>query len=256
MIDFRALENIKGKETKPIIAPIIQLFQKLEESFSEMLSSFKDEFQKVMDESSKEIVDLKLKVKTLEKTVEKLEERIDDNDSYERRDTLIFSGKKIPTARNVENTAELVCQLVKDNLQITLAPSDISVAHRLNAQNNSQRPEKRSIIAKFCRRDLKNDILFSARKKKCPDLFVNECLTPCQQTISFVLRRAKREFPDLISGTTTFDGKNFVWVKPPNPSAPGAKDTRLKVSTHAKLLEFCTRTLSKPLAHYLTEWTH
>ena len=86
--------------------------------------------------------------------------------------------------------------------------------------------------------------------------FVNEFLTPARQTISYVLRKAKKEFPHVISGSTSFDGKVFVWVKPPNPDAPRARDLRVEVSSHSKLMDFCTKTLEKPLSHFIQEWTH
>ena len=258
MSDFSVLEDIQlsSKDGKAIVPAILSLFQNLQDSFTTMLDSFKQEFVSLLNEKDEKISALTTKVSVLEKHVERLEERIDDNDTYERRDTLIISGKKVPPSQQNENCFELVANILRNNLNISVNLSDISVCHRLGNKGPSQRPDRRSLIVKFCRRDLKMDIVNSARKKKPADLFCNECLTPCQQTISYVLRKAKRELPDLISGSATFEGKNFVWVKPPNPSAPGAKDLRLKISTHKKLEDFCNKTLKKPLSHFITEWTH
>ena len=120
----------------------------------------------------------------------------------------------------------------------------------------SHGPDRRDIIVKFCRRDSKNDLVAASRRVKANQFFINESLTPLRQTIAFVLRKAKREFPEKISGSTTLDGKNYVWIQPPNPNAPGAKATRLAVHTHDRLTSFCEKTLGKPLTHFIDTWTH
>ena len=66
----------------------------------------------------------------------------------------------------------------------------------------------------FCKRSTKLDLLSSACRKKADNSFVNESSTPIAHIISYVLRKAKQQHPDNISGSTTFDGKNYVWVKP------------------------------------------
>ena len=100
---------------------------------------------------------------------------------------------------------------------------------------------------------MKTDILSRARRAKMDGFYANEHLTPLQHTISYVLRKAKREFPAIVSGTTTYDGKNFVWVK---PARPGARDSKVHVANRKKLEEFCSRALSKPLSHFIKEWKH
>ena len=47
-----------------------------------------------------------------------------------------------------------------------------------------------------------------------------------------------------------------MWVKPPNHQAKGAKDLKVAVNTHARLVEFCEKTLNKPLTHFIDDWTH
>ena len=258
MADLSVLNglNLSSKDGKLLVPAMIEVFKSIQDSFTNMFDTFKHEFKSMIKEKDTKIDALTLKVSVLEKTVERLEERLDDNDTYERRDTLILSGRKVPVVQPNENPTNILCTLLKDNLNYSVNSNEISVCHRLGAKSASQKPDRRSLIVKFCRRDTKVDVLSSARKGKPSDLFINECLTPCQQTISYVLRKAKKEFPNIISGTTTFEGKNFVWVKPPNPDARGAKDLRLKISTHQKLVDFCTKTLRKPLDHFVSEWTH
>ena len=120
----------------------------------------------------------------------------------------------------------------------------------------SKNPNQRSIIVKFCRRDRKIEILTAARQSKVQQFFVNEHLTATQKAIGFVLRKAKREFPDVVSGSTTFDGKHCVWVKPPNPDAPGARDAKITIQTYEKLSQFCTRTLGKPVSYFIDDFPH
>ena len=56
----------------------------------------KEECQKVISSKDKEISELERDVSDLKKTVTKLEEFIDDQDAYERRDTIIVSGNNLP----------------------------------------------------------------------------------------------------------------------------------------------------------------
>ena len=260
MEDFSVLEDISlsSKDGKAIVPAVLSLFQSYHEKLDTMFSSLKNDFVLLLKKKDEEIVELKNSMTVLQRKVVVLEDRIEHNDSYERRDTLVFSGKSVPVKLNPESSSEIICNLLKNFLNMEINPLEISVSHRLPGNNNnpSTTSERTPIIAKFCRREIKIDILNRARKKKPEDLFINECLTPMQQTISYVLRKAKRDFPNIVSGSTTFDGKNFVWIKAPNPAARGAKDTRTQVSTHRRLEEFCIRTLNKPLTDYVREWKH
>ena len=155
-----------------------------------------------------------------------------------------------------ENCSLAVRNLLKEKLNVVVSEGDISVSHRLDAKMNSQRPDKRSFIVKFCRRTTKTDLMASARRKKPANFFVNECLTPTQRAIGYVLRKAKREFPHIVSESTTFDGKHFVWVKSPNPDARGARDTKQPISSYERLKTFCTNVLGKPVDHFTDKWPH
>ena len=182
-----------------------------------------------------------------------MEERIEDNESYERRDCLVFSGAKIPPHANDENCISIIQELARNNLKISIPENEISVAHNVGTRNPTQSGNKRSIIAKFCRRNTKMDVLSSARKMKIENLFVNESLTPQQRTIGYVLRRARRDRPDRISGSTTVDGKHYVWIKPVNSSAPASKNNKLLIGTIEKLRRFTLEYLEKPLSAYIDE---
>ena len=124
------------------------------------------------------------------------------------------------------------------------------MAHRLGPKPTSG-IDRRSIIVKFVRRSLKDEILKTARKKKAQDLYINESLTPTRQSITHAIRNARREFPEKVSGYTTIDGSIYVWIKPPNPTAPGARDSRMEVSTLAKLDKFCQKNFSFPSERFM-----
>ena len=55
----------------------------------------KEEFVNMMSERNEAVVKLETEVVTLKDRISKLEERMECNDSYERRDTLVFSGSTI-----------------------------------------------------------------------------------------------------------------------------------------------------------------
>ena len=117
------------------------------------------------------------KIATLKYDIIKLEDKLQDNDSFERRDTVILSGEKLPNLN--ENTSSIVRTQLKDNMNITVHTEDICTAYELGGKSN-----KKSIIVELCRRDIKNDLVTAYRRSQ-PDqfFFVNECLTPQRQTI-------------------------------------------------------------------------
>jgi hypothetical protein len=85
-------------------------------------------------------------------------------------------------------------------------------------------------------------------------MYVNESLTKTRSTVMYALRRAKRQLPEKISGIGSMDGRVCVWVKPPNPSAVGARNTRMFVNTRKKLEEFCDEILNTPMASFIENW--
>ena len=133
-------------------------------------------------------------------------------------------------------------------------PAEISIAHRLGSKPTSG-TDKRSIIARFCRRKSKYDVLNAARKNKPTDLYVAESLTPTKQKITQALHKAKKMFPAKISGYTTIDGTVYAWIAPPNPSAPGAQNSRVKVNNMDRLEKLFQDILNLPVAHFLHKRT-
>ena len=227
--------------------------KKIVEAITLQLRALRIEFRERLEEKEKEITSLKEEVTKLKRTVSTLEEKLDDAEAYQRRDTLIFSGPGMPAGVIGENSPQIICDVLRNKLNLNVNRSDLSTAHRVGRKPVNQQPDRRSVIAKLCRRDLKVDILNACKQLK-PDIYVNESLTPVRSTIMFVLRKAKRVFPKKISGYNSRDGNVYVWTKPSNPSAIGARDIRTVVNTRLALEEFCTATLGVPLTEFVERW--
>ena len=173
--------------------------------------------------------------------------------SVRTRDVLIFSDKTFPLCSKDENCLQTVRNLTRQHLNYYLPENEISITHRLGANNSNE--NKRSKIVKFYRKSTKTVILAAALKKKAPNSFVNECLTPTQRAIGYVLRKAKREYPNIISGSTTFGGIHNVWIRPPNPDAAGAQNGKQTITSLDRLETFCTWVLNKPVSYFIENWS-
>lgn len=232
---------------------IVEALQEKLDAIQGQLEGVKNEFLEALTSKETRIEDLECEVRTLKMKLSRVEERVDDADAYERRDTLLITGDDVPVVRDGEVCCEVVRELIKDKLKLNIAQSDISTCHRLGRKSVSQRPDKRTIALKLCRRDLKKDIISACRQLR-PKMFVNESLTPIRNTIMYGLRKAKRDHPDKISGCSSIDGRVMVWIKPLNESTPGARDTRMFVNSREKLELLCSDILKVPLESLVENW--
>ena len=240
------------------LGPAIQaVFAELKVNLDDYFASFESKLYKIIDQQDKRIAALSSQNKKLTDRIDKLEDRLDAEDAYERKDSLIFSGTKIPVFDKKEDVLSLLTDTLKTNLNYVLAPTEISVLHRLQEKKNRNgSPDHRSIYVKFCRRSVRKDILDAARRLKVPEFYTNEALTPTRQTIAFALRKAKKLYPEIVSGSTTQDGKPHVWVYPTNKNTPGAKNVKHLVHTYHRLEVFCTDIIKKPLSSLIDKWNH
>ena len=252
-MDLSALTENRNQTLKNLVPAMCEIFRSFQFNLNSILESMQKDFVKILEEQDREIKLVKTEISDMKKQIMTLEEKIEDNEAYERRDSLILSGNALPDGSTNENCLEVVQKLLTEHLSYVIQPTDISVVHRLGKKPISQKPDRRNIIIKFCRRNSKVDLLAAARRVKPSNLFLNESLTPQRQNISYALRKAKREFPHIVSGTSTSDGRVYVWVKPPNPDAPGAKDSREPVNTYSKLEIFCERFLEKKMDYFLSK---
>ena len=250
MYDLSVLTDLQPttKDCKSLIPALVSFLQNFQQKFESSFSEMKSELLSGISQRDRKISELESDVDLLKKKVTWLEESLEEGQAYERRDVLIFSGKTLPPGSKDENCLQTVRNLTRQHLNYSLPENEISITHRLGANNSEN---KRSIIVKFCRRSTKTDILAAARKKKAPNFFANECLNPTQRTIGYVLRKAKCKFPDIISGSTTFDGIHNVWIRPPNPDAAGAQNGKQTITSLDRFETFCMRVLNKPVSHFI-----
>ena len=216
----------------------------------------KTELIDLVNSKNEKIVKCENEIVLLKTEVRKLKNELDDTDAYQRRETVILSGNGVPEGNNDENCKAVVCDLVKNQLKLNLNPEDISTAHRLGRKPDSQRPDKRNIIVKLCRRDLKHDLIRASRTQVAPrNLYVNESLTPTRKKILFHLRQMKRAHPGIVSGCSSVEGRIYAFTKPSSPSSSGSsfvrRDVRHLVNDHDTLVEFCREFIRQPLDNFL-----
>ena len=246
MEDDKSLNDLLAKlkgDSKVMMTILLKQFKELREDFVKS-SAAKD----------KEIGLLKNEVKTLKQNLGKLEATIDDQDAYERRDTVIVSGNSLPEVSPGENCSDIVRQVIKEKLKIELPPTEINTIHRLGRKPMTQTPDKRPFIIKLCRRDTKKELLQAAKEQHSTSpIYINESLTPKRSTILYTLRQIKKAHPSLVTGCTSIDGRVFAFTK---STTPGGRNARHLVNHHAGLVDFCRDYVKKPLDTFLAEWAH
>lgn len=219
----------------------------------EDIKAMKTEFLAQLNLKTKQIEDLKSEVDLLKDRVSKLEERVEEAEAYERRDSLVISGPNVPPGVPGENCVALACDLFKAALKINMQTTDISTAHRVGKRPGNQEVDKRNIIVKLCRRDVKGDILNACRQLK-PKFYVNESLTPIRNSIMYVLRHAKKKPGSKVVGCTSIGGRVFAWVKSVDGSQHGSRNRRVPINTRNELETFCSEVLNEPVTNYIGGW--
>ena len=121
----------------PIFDAFHTKFDSFHSTFEIMLSDMQIKFVKMCEERDVKIDGMDNQINSMKKQIFVLESKIDDNDQYERRDTVIISGTAVPPANRDENCSEVTCRLVKDQLNVILSPLNISISRRLGEKNNN-----------------------------------------------------------------------------------------------------------------------
>ena len=132
----------------------------------------------------------------------------------------------------------------------------MSAAHRSGAKPRAQKPDRRNIVVKLCRRELKRELLYASISVRPPDIYINESLTPLRSNLLCALRRAKRRFPERISACNSIEGRVYVWVPPSSAGDGDGRDIRLNIDTSDKLMDFCDKTLKVPLSSIVDSWPY
>ena len=240
-----------NEEDEDLFSGLDGEFRKVVAILSSQISSLRNEFTNLLTSKNEEISGLKNRVGELEDKIVRLEASIDDNDAYERRDTVILSGSSVPTGETGENCGEVVRRVVKESLKIEMAPTEISVAHRIGRKSQAQSPDNRPIIVKLCRRDMKTSLITASRKLRSSTLYVNENLTAPRRKILYILRQLRKDHPGLIVGCSSYDGKVYAYTK-----STSSQNTRHLVNTRESLIEFCRRYIRVPIDNFLNDWQY
>ena len=248
-----------SKDCKALVPALLSFLEKFERNYERMFHDMKEEFKSAISERDEQIVELKNEVKLLRDKVKKIEGYADDSDAYTRRDTIILAGPAIPVTAPNENCSTLVQTIVKNELKYNLSLNDISTVHRLGPKPISQAPDKRSLIIKFCRRDIKRDLMMASKNQNKPvRLYVNESLTPPRRTIFNTLRQVKRLHPELVCGVSSFEGRVYAYTKNPNANASAvlSRDRRHLVNNYDMLVDFCREFVQLPINTFLNSWPY
>ncbi|KAI3388286.1 hypothetical protein SNEBB_000505 [Seison nebaliae] len=223
-------------------------------AFSRGLQKVREDYNNLIAEKDSQIAAISEEVIKLRERIDRLEMSADDSEMLERKNCLVLSGTGLPSATTGEICKVISSELIKDKLNLIVPPEEITSAYRVGKKPINQQPDKRSIVMKLSRPDIKKDILYASREKQNGDIFFSQNLTPLRSTFMYVLRAAKRRFPAIVSGSSCVDGRVFVYVKPPRPDAHSARDTRHLIKSKRCLEEFCSRALNVSLDSFEPKW--
>ena len=242
-INTKISKSKLSPETKEIFTVLLSIFSTLQVEKDEKILQLE-----------KNITDLEVKLREYETrtsdTISEIQQKLDGNDQYERRDTLIISGPDIPEFSAGENLKITIQNLFSQKLGLQVQNSDFSVAHRLGPKPQSG-PDRRNIIFKLCRRELVSTI-FRACKEHKPSFYVNMSLTPLRSKIFYVLRQCKRRFPQKIDGCQNSAGNITLYLKT-SPNSSNSRTEKKVVNTRQDLERILTE-LDIPLNSISVNW--
>ncbi|KAK7481913.1 hypothetical protein BaRGS_00026821, partial [Batillaria attramentaria] len=133
-----------------------------------------EKYTEQQDDMMSEINSLKGIVKTQDK-------RLHGYEQYGRRNSVrIYGLPEDARDESAHQTGVNVRKFCRDKLGVSLAETDIDIAHRLEGR---QQDRHRSVIVKFVRRDVKQQVLKQRRKLKQTGIMVTDDLTPRHQQL-------------------------------------------------------------------------
>ena len=92
----------------------------------------------------------------------------------------------------------MATDIVNSKLKVSINSGDISIADCIG-KHRANSCDRRKILVKQCRRDLKADLIGAVKTMKPSNFYNSETLTPQNETISYVVRRARKDFDQIIS---------------------------------------------------------
>ena len=144
---------------------------------------------------------------------------------------LLIDPKQLSAVENVKTTR---------NWLETIRNKDIIKYYRFGKKNSVQANDVCSIHAKLSKQELKNNIIATFRSVKPDKFFFNENLSPIQNSIMYLLRKPKKDFPKIVSDCNSIEGSVCVWINSPNHGAPDARDSKMRINDHNNFNYFCT----------------
>ena len=202
-----------------------------------------------LDERDVRIASLEDEVRALKSDRDELSLRIDDIEARGRCDDVIVSGSALPSVSGGEDTAGVVSDVLRRELNYSLAAGDVSEAFRLGKKPVTQAVDRRNVLVRFHNSSGKSDLMKACRRVKPPGLFVNENLIPARSKIQYTLRRAKRHYGDKINAVGSTNGSVFVWVRAPDQQS---RDLKMFINTTSRLRDFFEKSLGTTLSDFLS----
>ena len=209
-------------------------------------------FQKDLEEKDVKIKLLDEMIVCLENRIVKLENKLETSAANECLNEIILSGKNVPTHVASENCTNVVRTVLHDKFSLNVPPSDILKCHRIGKKPLHPRIDNRSFLLKLSNNELKKDFIKSSKVLKPEGLFIKENLTATRNSILFALRKAKHEFPNIVSGCTSIEGNVYVWMK---STTAGSRDNRMLVNSFSQLNTFCSEIVRSPVAAFVPDWS-
>lgn len=213
-------------------------------------NQMKAEKTELVNAKNTTICELQSEIVQLHGELSTLKAEIDEADSYERRDCVIFSGNLFPPATPGEDCPKVVVETLKKELKININRSEINTVHRLGAKPTGTGSDNRKMIVKFVRRDLKKEIIVASKRVK--DFYANESLTPTRRSILFSIRKIKKGHASIVKGFSTINGNVYAFTPPIGASS--GRDVRHLINTREKLAAFCREYVKKELDTFLESW--
>ena len=210
---------------------------KIDEKFSE----FKSEIAAIVAGKDERIGRLESEVGELKGKIDMLQERIEETESRDRQRDVIISGNCVCTAESENDDIEgLVHRLLRGKVNYEIPTRRLVSASRLGKKPFHQGPDKRPIIIRFDDQRIKTDVIRAFRAVKPTDLYANENLTQVRSRILFTLRQVKRNYPQILNGCGSQNGRVYAWIKQSDTSE---KNIKIFINSLSKLESVCTEYL-------------
>ena len=178
------------------------------------------------------LVSIEQNCSDLQETQKKLSTTIELQAQYSRKNTLLLTGKVIPTFVQGEATRQIVVGLLREYLGMDVHPRAIAACHRLSNRS--------TILVRFLDLDERMAVYRQRLSPKKRGLFIHESLTSERLAVIKILQELHkpRESSPFLSYYTSM-GRIFIRLS--DPAKPGsAKSVELHVGvTEGQILDIC-----------------